>query len=607
MKKLPDAVRSKAILAVGAPGSGKSSNTAEAIIIPDLEAGKQVVIIDPTDAWFGLALSKNGKSASGYPIAVFGGDHGSVPLTPNMGRAMGELLGREPISAVLSIWHFSLHEQIVFVSEFSAAIMEVNKKPIRVVYDEADEFIPQKPELGGDLLKCKLRAKRIVTRGRKSGFRPVLITQRPQALDTAVRNLCQVIMAFQSPGHHERTQIEDYIKSNGDPKQMQKMLSSLSGLQVGEAWVWAPREKYLSRIRFPMISCFDSFKEIDETTKKIKVVPISDKNLKTIHAALQDFEIQRKANDPSDLRREVGRLKKELMLASSSTAPAKDTAEIKKISFDAGVAAGHKQNERQIRVLKAIVEKEVSNMKHKLSQILSNMARNAKVAEDGIAALRESAAQLQAATDLKFPELGVELEKMGTVVTTSAPIPSKSIPMKQPASYRRPHDDEGRVNGVTKPQKKMIDALAWWRAAGNNSPTKEMVAVVAGYKPSSGGVNNLLAELSSMGMISRPTPGVISLTDTGVATAEFQEVTTVEELAGRVEAILTAPQSKMLAPILAAYPGDISKDDAAVAAGYLPTSGGVNNLLSELSTLSIITRPRPGVLMAAKWLFMEAE
>lgn len=59
-------------------GSGKSY-TASVEAEELLAAGQQVVVLDPTGAWWGLRAGADGVSA-GFPIAVLGGDHGDIPL-----------------------------------------------------------------------------------------------------------------------------------------------------------------------------------------------------------------------------------------------------------------------------------------------------------------------------------------------------------------------------------------------------------------------------------------------------------------------------------------------------------------------------------------------
>lgn len=68
--------------------SGKSY-TASVMAEEMLEQHQQVVVIDPTSAWYGLRSSADGES-QGYPVVVFGGKHADAPLAFMAGREMAK-------------------------------------------------------------------------------------------------------------------------------------------------------------------------------------------------------------------------------------------------------------------------------------------------------------------------------------------------------------------------------------------------------------------------------------------------------------------------------------------------------------------------------------
>src|ERR1700748_2719022 len=65
-------------------GAGKT-NTAVVEAEEMLKRSQQVIIIDPTGAWWGLKSSRDGKSP-GFPVYVFGGEHADVPLEEHAGE-----------------------------------------------------------------------------------------------------------------------------------------------------------------------------------------------------------------------------------------------------------------------------------------------------------------------------------------------------------------------------------------------------------------------------------------------------------------------------------------------------------------------------------------
>ena len=84
------------IAIVGTAGSGKT-HAAKGFVERLLESGARVAIVDPLGVWWGLRASADG-SAPGYPVIVFGGKHADVPITSDMGVALGRIVAREALA-----------------------------------------------------------------------------------------------------------------------------------------------------------------------------------------------------------------------------------------------------------------------------------------------------------------------------------------------------------------------------------------------------------------------------------------------------------------------------------------------------------------------------
>lgn len=81
--------------------------------------------------------------------------------------------------------------------------------------------------------------------------------------------------------------------------------------------------------------------------------------------------------------------------------------------------------------------------------------------------------------------------------------------------------------------------------------------------------------------------------------------TSLVELHSYVRAVLDNPHAKVLDALLKTGGKEMSREDLAKRTGYSHTSGRYGNLLSKLSTLGLITRPRFGFVKPAGWLFPE--
>lgn len=555
---LPESAFRRPVLAVGTTGAGKSYNQCGARVIPALQRQEQVVIIDPTDAWFGINFMPDGKRPSNFDVPIFGGEHGHMQLTPNMGAAIGELLGRQKLNAILSLKHMDDIEQVRFVGDLSRALLVHNRKPIHYVIDEADEFCPQLVDRSSrEVQLCKRQIKRIVTRGRKSGFRPVLITQRPQALDTAVRNQCQVLVALQLMGSHERKMLDDYVKSNGDPAQVKDMLATLAQLAVGEAWVWVPRERYLERVRFPRLPVFDSFND-DESAYDPKGISFASVDLSKIEEALGDYLEEQKRNDPVELRRRIHELELELEAATPDPV---DTSELEHNAWKKGFDDAHANHE----------EDRIARI-NALERVLALAGT-----------LRDELSALSTMPQFAKPIDGFRpMEKKENRFYREPP----AAAVKPKTAVERPPAKQIAPNGPGKAGKAILDALALWSRWGFAAATMPQLALLAGYHPRTKGFLNALSALSSAGLVVRGS-GTVEITAAGDSHTSVRDrpkteiYGAVQKQAGKAaREIMDALRTK----------GTLTWDEIAQEIGVHPRTKGALNARSWLNALTVITK-----------------
>src|SRR5271167_3959301 len=106
---IPDAALDADIAILGKKGRGKTF-TAKGLVERLLSMGRRVVVLDPLSVWWGLKAAADGKGP-GYPIAVFGGPQGDLPLSDTSGAVLGELIVSSGISAVLDMGAMRKAEQ----------------------------------------------------------------------------------------------------------------------------------------------------------------------------------------------------------------------------------------------------------------------------------------------------------------------------------------------------------------------------------------------------------------------------------------------------------------------------------------------------------------
>jgi hypothetical protein len=563
---LPAAALQQHIAVLGKTGSGKTFAAKAAIVEPLLEAGRRVGIVDPTDAWWGLRSSRDGKGA-GFPVLVLGGDHGDLPLPANGGAAVARLLVEQGVNLVASTKHLTVGERTRWFIDFAGTVSRLNRAPLHLVLDEAHNFAPQGKVPDPDTGRMLHAANTLASGGRSIGVRLTMITQRPQKLHKDALTSADTLIAMRVLAPHDRSAVEDWIKGCGDMAQGKEMLNSLAQLKRGEGWVWYPEGGHLKRVTFPHIKTFDSSATPTDGHAVKSPKGAAEIDLAEIRAALAEAVKEAEANDPKLLRAEIARLKSELA--------------------------------------KRPVEKMVDHVALRAVQAAATEAANA------IGTINAEIAK--ASTKLATIQLRLYPEDRKSIVSndiTIAQPPRSSWPHRPPmsvfsSSSEAAKKDMPRAEGINGPMQRILDALAWWEAAGVATPSRVQVAVAARYSPKGGAFGNPLGALHTAGLLSYPTPGFVALTDAGRAAANRPAApATTEELHDRLRGILNGPQIRILDPLLAAYPNDMGRDELAAAAGYEPKGGAFANPLGSLRSLGLIEYPSAGRVVAREGVFL---
>lgn len=157
--------------------------------------------------------------------------------------------------------------------------------------------------------------------------------------------------------------------------------------------------------------------------------------------------------------------------------------------------------------------------------------------------------------------------------------------------------------GLGSPHQKILDALAWWRAAGVDRPTRPQVAAVAGYAATGGTFARYVSALSSAGLISYPGNGEVALTTDGAKKANSPRHATLADLHQAALEVIAEPHRKILRVLLNAKGAEMSRTQVAELAGYEASGGTFNRYVSSLSSARMIRYPKRTTLAAALWLF----
>lgn len=276
---IPDSALDTHIGVLGRTGSGKTY-TARGLVERLLDARRQVVIVDPTGAWWGLR--------SHFPIPIFGGEHGDIAIAEDSGEAVARTIIEHSSSAIVDLSLLARQSGAAmrrFMRSFIARLKDKPNGAIWLVLDESDEFLPQMLPNGMESLFGDL--KWIVRRGRVAGWRVMMITQRPQDIAKSVLTQIGTLVAHRLTAPQDRKAVEEWVKGHADTEQAKSVLSSLAGLTTGEAWVWWPDGDLLERGGMPAIRSFDSGATPDAGTGEIEQPDLTAIDMGAIRATLE--------------------------------------------------------------------------------------------------------------------------------------------------------------------------------------------------------------------------------------------------------------------------------------------------------------------------------
>ena len=316
-KPLPHGALDRRIAIVGTSGSGKTY-AAKGFVERLLDLGARVTIVDPLGVWWGLRASADG-AAPGYPVVVFGGKHADVPITAEMGAALGRLIATHPLVSIVDLSELrSSTARRRFMAAFCQTLYETNQEPLQLILDEADLWAPQRPIKGWEGLLGDIEE--IVRRGRVRGFIPWLITQRPAVVHKDVLSQADILIAMKLTSSQDRDAVGGWIEGQADRQEGKRILADLPQLPIGEGYVWAPGYGILERVAFPGIRTFDSSRTPQRGEHIVTPRTLAEVDLTAIIAALATVESQYPEKPLTPDRRRLSDLEHQIAAAQAHIA-----------------------------------------------------------------------------------------------------------------------------------------------------------------------------------------------------------------------------------------------------------------------------------------------
>lgn len=519
---LPVSVVTQTFAILAKRGVGKSY-TASVMAEEMLESKQPIIALDPTGAWWGLR--------SHYPVVVFGGEHGDLPLEESAGEEIASAIVEDRFPAVIDLSLMRKGAALRFMVGFAETLYRLNREPVHLFVDEADMVAPQTKLYGGDENRVLGAMEDIVRRGRKRGIGCTLITQRPAVLNKNVLTQCECLVALRLVHHRDIDAIKEWVSVHGDPTVAKDMIASLPSLPVGEAWFWAPAwDDLFQRVEIRKRKTFDSGATPKPGEKPAAIPSLKSVDLEAIGNRIKAAAQAAKANDPRALKAEILRLQKELEARRAPVVtppPRVERVEVPAISPEL------------VDELRGCITK------------IDNAIRDARsLAGKPVAAPRLS------------------------------PVPPPAPPPLRPALKPIP---VGEAESLPKAQRLILTALAQ-----HGGSTKSRIAVLCHYAVNSGSFSNAISWLRTRGMIySRGDRFEISL-DGLEALGSYDPMPSGDALIEHWIRDLPKAESSILRVVREHHPRALTKAEIAQFTGYAADSGSFSNALSKLRTLELI-------------------
>lgn len=577
-------------------GRKRTGKTYKAKVMAEemLAAKQQIIVIDPTDAWWGLRSSSDG-AGEGYPITIFGGRHGDLPLDPSAAPDLARAVIHDRFSAIFVLKGMSNAAEQRFCALFLETLYTDNQQNvIHTFMDEADIYAPQMPQ--GEEMRTLGATKKIVRRGGLDGLGITLITQRSADLAKSVLTQCDTLIALGLSHPADLKPVSDWVKVQVKNLALAKeMMEDLPELARGDAWVWSPHHGIREKVTFRDLRTFDSSRtpkpgenyKPPKVLSKVDIDRLGEKIAATIERA--------KDSDPKLLRAKVNELEKQL---AKKLPPVVTTQKSEKSPAPARV------DHKQIQRMESLATK-VDAGNEKLAKAIAYLDKQ-----------RDRLAQAHQAMVSELDNLRREIAE-----AIKPPVIATVLPIRQNDKPTYPHHVNGQRADVAKPPPiasrahpvrdddvltKMERAMLTCLAQHPDGRTKSQIRLHTGYADS-GSVSASFAQL----LMSRGSGegwaemvgNNLRITGCGRRVlGNYDPLPTGDALYDHLMTgtQLSVMEKKLLAAIRDGYPGSVAKG---VARGEYADSGSVSAAFARLVNYGYVLPMGPGQLKLSEELY----
>lgn len=523
-----------------------------------IKAGLPWVALDPTGVWWGLGSSADGKH-EGFPVIVVGGPHAHIPLEPNAGKIIANMIVDNPGWYVIDFSRFNNDDEIyTFAAAFGRQLYYRHQRKAEVLHvflDEADIFIPQVP-----VNKLHLQVFRafdnIERRGGVYGLGMTMISQRPALINKNNLTQCETLIALRTSAPLDQDPIFNWVSRNGTKAQLEQIRQSLASLGVGEAWYFSPDSNIFKRIQIRTRESFNSSATPTPGAKAIEPKVFSKVDLDKLGEQIKATVEKSKKEDPQFLHQEIRRLEREkadMQRAQENMVPAAAAPKIiEKPILDndqyESIAAFYKQADERARVISVQLDELHEKASKDLAMIIDEIAKP-KQSLDAIKKLLENNHQVSVIKPAQ-PTVTASRTKLGPIVLSTKGI-------------------EPGIANAEPPTK-----IPWgplmilqYCAMHPEGLRRDQLTVLTGYKKDTR--NQYIRELINWGFVQDN--GAITITQQGILALGSESINLPEGEQLRQQWVslnLPKGESEILTVLINEYPSPVSRNTLTDRTGY---------------------------------------
>lgn len=555
-------------------GAGKTY-TAAVEIEEALKHDQQVVILDPTGAWWGLKSTADGERA-GFAIAIFGGEHQDIPLEESAGEVVATAIVERQFSAVIDLSLFRKAQMHRFLVPFLETLYRINRHSLLLVVDEADFAAPQKPF--GEEARTLGAMQDIVRRGRIRGLGCAMITQRPQVLNKDVLTQADMLVALRMNHPKDLAAVKEWVDVHADPVVAKEMIQSLPALPTGTAWFWAPGSDLLQKTQVRRRTTFDS-SATPKPGQRVKAPKaLATVDIEKLGAEISATVQRAKENSPAELKAKIRKLEAELAKP--------------KQAFDSGEIDGLRKLRDEMELRVGVLERDLKNAhdaKDAAIAALESFAQQFSFKASELRAIRFEAAKetlLRLPTPKIFP--AIEMRSKRIVEQLAAPKTAST-------------SDGPRLTGTAL----KIAGIAAGYAQRGEGISKKLLATLCGMSVDGGGFNARLSEARTAGAIVTEGGEVFATPEGRTKYAgAFDAPNTTDEVLALWRPKLSGKALQMFEYLVSLGGRSISRQQLAEAVGMEASGGGFAARLSETRSTGLLLENRSEVAVNPELLFL---